>query len=65
MSPLIGVTASITVRGPAFGETYTLSRRYVDAVQAAGAESAAHQVRVDVEHGQLGQRLLETDGCFL
>jgi putative glutamine amidotransferase len=36
MQPLIGVTASVALRGPAFGETYTLSRRYVDAVQAAG-----------------------------
>ncbi len=34
--PLIGVTASIALHGPAFGETYLLSRRYVDAVQDAG-----------------------------
>ena len=34
--PLIGVTASIALRGAGFGETYVLSRRYVDAVQDAG-----------------------------
>ncbi len=63
MSPIIGVTASITVHGPAFGETYTLSRRYVDAVQAAGGVPVIipHNL-TEAELWQLFERL---DGLLL
>jgi putative glutamine amidotransferase len=34
--PVIGLTASIDHRAPAFGETYSLTRKYADGVRQAG-----------------------------
>jgi putative glutamine amidotransferase len=36
MAPVIGITASIDHRSPAFGETYSLTRKYAEGVLQAG-----------------------------
>lgn len=36
MAPVIGITASIDHRSPAFGETYSLTRKYAEGVRQAG-----------------------------
>ena len=36
MTPVIGITASIDQRSPAFGETYSLTRKYAEGVLQSG-----------------------------
>ncbi len=61
--PVIGITASIDHRGPAYGETYSLTRKYAEGVLRAGGTPliVPHNLDEEALHAVLGR----LDGVLL
>jgi putative glutamine amidotransferase len=61
--PVIGITASIAHRSPAFGETYSLTRKYAEGVLQAGGVPLI--VPHNLDEGALRAVLDRVDGVLL